>query len=45
MIYLIIAVASIAFVAVSIMAGIWLNERKLKRTRDIYRDVDVKEWL
>jgi ABC-type phosphate transport system permease subunit len=41
----IIAFSSLLVVAVSIIAGIWLDERKRRKTRDMYRDVDFKEWL
>ena len=36
---------SIMIVGSAIALGAWINDRKLKRTRDMYRDIDMKEWL
>jgi len=43
--YIYVSLTAITIVGAAVILGAWLNERKLKRTRGMYRDVDVKEWL
>ena len=38
-------IAVIVIVSAPVTIGAWLNERKRKRTRDMYRDIDMKEWV
>ena len=42
--YIYVPITAIMIVGAAVILGSWLNERKLKRTRDMYRDIDVKEW-
>ena len=43
--YFYVSISAITIVGAALIFGAWINERKLKRTRDMYRDVDMKEWL
>ena len=42
--YLYVSLTAIMIVGAAVILGSWLNKRKLKRTRDVYRDIDVKEF-
>ena len=43
--YIYVSLTAIMIVGSAVALGAWPNERKLKRTRAMYRDVDVKGWL